>query len=155
MKIDRLVFVLCAIICCLCGICALDGCKKKEAFAPEERAAAAKLVPTKDSVQEEIYAFRGVVRQDYNNRRFAELEKRASELRSSNAVFGNGEWKLSEFYESFTCQPEEPENMWQLHGQIHRDWIAAFPQSITAAVAYADFFVSYAWHARAAVLPIQ
>jgi hypothetical protein len=38
--------------------------------------------------------------------------------------------------------------MWQLHDRIHREWISAFPQSITAPVAYADFFVSYAWHAR-------
>jgi len=38
--------------------------------------------------------------------------------------------------------------MWQLHDRIHQDWIAQFPLSITARVAYADFFTDYAWHAR-------
>jgi Domain of unknown function (DUF4034) len=38
--------------------------------------------------------------------------------------------------------------MWQLHETIHREWIAAFPQSITARVAYAQFMVAYAWQAR-------
>ena len=132
----------------LIAVCAFSGCKKKETFTAEEIAAAAKLKPTKDPVKEEIYAFRIAVRQDYNSRRFAELEKRATELRRSKAVFGNGSWKLSEFYDSFPCRSDEPESMWQLHDRIHRDWIAAFPQSVTARVAYADFFVSYAWHAR-------
>jgi hypothetical protein len=35
-----------------------------------------------------------------------------------------------------------------LHDRIHKNWIAAFPKSITAHVAYADYLVSYAWHAR-------
>lgn len=55
-----------------------------------------------------------------------------------------------QFYESFTCRDEEPERMWELHDQIHRQWVAAFPQSITARVAYADFLTSHAWHARGA-----
>jgi hypothetical protein len=38
--------------------------------------------------------------------------------------------------------------MWQLHDRIHQDWIAQFPTSITARVAYADFLREYAWHAR-------
>src|SRR5205814_10318239 len=38
--------------------------------------------------------------------------------------------------------------MWQVHDRIHQDWIAQFPTSITARVAYADFFTDYAWHAR-------
>ena len=130
------------------ALCGLVGCKKEEAFTPAEQAAAAKLKAVKDPVLEEIYAFRLEVRQDYNNRRFTELEKRAVELRRAKALFDNGSWKLMQFYESFTCRPEEPESMWQLHDQIHRDWITAFPQSVTARMAYADFLVSYAWHAR-------
>jgi len=38
--------------------------------------------------------------------------------------------------------------MWQLHDRIHQDWIAQFPTSITARIAYADFLREYAWHAR-------
>lgn len=135
-------------ICVLLGACALSGCKKKEALSGEDQAAAAKLKSVKDPIADEIYAFRQEVRQDYNNRRFDELEKRAVELRRDKALFGNGSWKLVQFYESFTCRPEEPESMWELHDQIHRDWITTFPQSITARVAYADFLMSHAWQAR-------
>ncbi len=38
--------------------------------------------------------------------------------------------------------------MWQVHDRIHQEWIAQFPASITARVAYADFLREYAWHAR-------
>jgi hypothetical protein len=123
----------------LIAICAMPGCRKG-GFTAAERAAAATLKPVKDPVAEEIYSLRGAIRQDYDNRRFQNLEKRAVELRRSKPLFGKGSWKLVQFYESFTCRSEEPENMSQLHDQIHRDWINAFPQSLTARVGYADFF---------------
>src|SRR5438874_7514545 len=125
----------------ICGL--LPGC-----WNAEEKAAIAKLKPTKDPVQEEIYAFRLKMRALYNNRRFAELEPVAAENRQTKAVFGNGSWRIAQFYESFACRREEPESMWQLHDRIHQDWIAQFPRSITARIAYADFFTDYAWHAR-------
>lgn len=126
----------------------LGADEKKEALIAAEQTAEPNLKEVKDPVLEEIFAFRMAVRQEYNRRRFAELEERAAELRQAKAVFDNGSWKLFEFYESLACRPDEPEGMWQLHDRIHRDWIAAFPQSVTARVAHADFFVSYAWQAR-------
>lgn len=124
--------------------------EKKEAtkYTAEEQAAAAKLKEVRDPIEDEIYAFRIKTRQAYNTRRFDELEKVATELRASQALFGNGSWKITEFYESLKCQGSEPEDMWELHDQIHRAWIAAHAQSLTARLAYADFLVSYAWHAR-------
>ena len=38
--------------------------------------------------------------------------------------------------------------MWELHEKIHADWEKAYPDSITARVATARFYVAYAWHAR-------
>jgi hypothetical protein len=137
----------CPLLFCLVAAAGLAA-GKKDPPTPEEQAEAAKLTEAKDPVLEEIFAFRKEVRLDYNSRRFAQLESRAAELRRGKAVFDNGSWKLQEFYESFTCRPEEPERRWQLHDQIHRDWINAFPQSITAKTAYADFFLAYAWQAR-------
>lgn len=128
------------LLLCICG---LPGC-----WNAEEKAAIAKLKPTKDPIQEEIYAFRVKTRQLYNNRRLAELEQAAAELRRAKPLFDNGSWKIAEFYESFGCRAEEPESMWQLHDRIHQEWVAQFPTSITARVAYADFFTDYAWHAR-------
>ena len=101
-----------------------------------------------DAVLKEIRAFRRETRQWYNTRRFDELEQRAAELRASKAVFGNGHWKIRRFYDSLKCADDEPESMWLLHKQIHEDWLAKKPDSITARVAFADFWVSYAWHAR-------
>ena len=127
---------------------ALSGCQKKTELSPADKAEVAKLTPAKDPIGEEIFAFRQQIRQDYNNRRFAELETRATELRHSKETFDNGSWKIAQFYDSFDCRDEEPEAMWQLHEKIHQEWIEQFPQSITARVASASFFENYAWHAR-------
>lgn len=113
-----------------------------------EKAEAAKLKAVKDPISEQIMAFRKETRLKYNDRNFEDLEKLAAELRTSKATFGNGSWKIFQFYTSFDCRAEEPEDMWQLHEQIHKDWIAAKPESVTARIAYADFLASYAWKAR-------
>ena len=125
------------------SICALVGCGYVE-----DKIAITRLKPTKDPVLEEIYAFRVKIRQLYNSRHFGELETTAAELRRTKSLFDNGSWKIAEFYDSFSCRSSEPESMWQLHDRIHQDWIAQFPMSITARIAYADFFTDYAWHAR-------
>ena len=101
-----------------------------------------------DAVLKEIRAFRRETRQWYNTRRFDDLEQRAAELRASKDVFGNGRWKIQRFYDSLECADDEPESMWLLHKQIHEEWLAKKPDSVTARVAFADFWVSYAWHAR-------
>jgi hypothetical protein len=93
------------LLLCICG---LPAC-----WNAEEKAAIAKLKPTKDPVQEEIYAFRLKMRALYNNRRFSELEPVAAEIRQTKPLFGNGSWKIAQFYESFACRHEEPESMWQ------------------------------------------
>jgi hypothetical protein len=114
----------------------------------DEKAAAQKLKAVRDPVLDEIYAYRKQIRLLYNNRRFDELEKEAADVRAAKSAFDNGSRKLVQFYDSLECSAKEPESMWQLHDQIHRDWIEKFPQSITARVAYAHFFTDYAWQAR-------
>ena len=137
----------------------LAGCKEKSASgsnagAPaehidaDEKVAAAKLKPAKDPIQEEIGASNLETRQAYNNRRFDDLEKKAAQLRAGKEVFGNGSWKIAQFYAALACNDAEPESMWQLHDRIHQEWIAAKPASISARVAYADFLTEYAWRAR-------
>ena len=78
-------------------VCAFSSCKKAETFTPEEIAAVAALTPTKDPVQEEIYAFRVAVRQNYNHRRFANLEERAAALRRARSLFGTAHGNLLSF----------------------------------------------------------
>src|SRR5437773_4206380 len=124
-------------------ICTLAGCGYIKV-----KIAIARLKPTKEAVLEKPSAFKVKIRQPYNSRRFGELETTAAELRRTKPLFDNGSWKIAEFYDSFSCRSSEPESMWQLHDRIHQDWIAQFPMSITARIAYADFFTDYAWHAR-------
>jgi len=97
---------------------------------------------------EEMTKFRNETRQLYNNRRFAELEALAEKIRSGKERFPDGRWKIQSFYDCFDCRDEEPESMWKLHEKIHREWEEKYPQSVTAQVAKAAFYVTYAWHAR-------
>ncbi|MEO5714088.1 MAG: DUF4034 domain-containing protein [Luteolibacter sp.] len=122
---------------------AATSCKREE-FSPEKAAFAA----GEDLVMKEEEAYRHETRQFYNTRNFDQLEARANEARTSKEKFGNGCWRLHHFYDSLDCREDEPESMWQLHEQIHQDWEKKFPDSITARIAHADFFTSYAWHAR-------
>lgn len=137
-----------AAACLLGAVVSILGCGPA-GNEPESRQAANPLrVIREDAVLKEIGAFRHETRSWYNTRRFDELEQRAAELRASKAVFGNGRWKIQRFYDSLECADDETESMWQLHEQIHQDWIAKKPASITARIAYADFLLSYAWYAR-------
>ena len=103
---------------------------------------------TKDKITTEILEFRLKTRALYNASKFDELEALADQLRAERARFGNGSWKIYQFYDALECRYEEPESMWQLHSRIHESWDAAKPRSITARVAHADFFTAYAWRAR-------
>jgi len=137
--------------------CWLTGCGKKEnentkapeAIAdPAQNAAAGKLRKVEDPCIKEINVARMKSRQAYNNSRFDELESLFKEARESKARFRDGSWKLAQTYESLACHSKEPESMWELHDKIHEAWVTAKPDSVAAKVAQADFFVSYAWHAR-------
>jgi hypothetical protein len=125
-----------------------DSDSPRENIDAGEKAIAAKLQPAKDPIEEEIYKAKLETRQAYNNRRFDELETKAAALRTSKETFGNGSWKIVQFYEALGCDDKEPESMWQLHDRIHQEWIAAKPASIAARVAYVDFLTDYAWRAR-------
>lgn len=100
------------------------------------------------SEAEELNKFYRETRSLYNNRKYAELEALANRIRSGKERLPSGSWKIVHFYTALDCRDEEPESMWQLHDEIHREWEEKFPQSITARVAYAKFMTAYAWQAR-------
>jgi hypothetical protein len=137
----------------LLGLACLAGLRGEAqplaSLAKEDgRSASPPIRFVKDPINEEVQTFRHDVRQLYNASKFGELEKIAKELLSGKAKFGNGSWKIVQFYDALECRPDEPESMWRLHDRIHRDWIAKYPESATARLAHADFLRSYAWHAR-------
>ncbi len=113
-----------------------------------EREAAAKLKAVMDPVQADIDAFSLVSRKMFDEKRFDELEKLAAELRADKSLFRDGSWKIRQFYISLERSDDEPDKAWKATGQIHQEWIKAKPASITAQVAYANFFVNYAWFVR-------
>src|SRR5574344_1214282 len=85
----------------------------------DAQSAAPRVRFVKDTVDEEIATFRHDVRQLYNNSRFDELEKIATELLAAKAKFANGWWKIVRYYDSLECRNAEPENRWRLHDRIH------------------------------------
>lgn len=140
-----------AFLCVVFAVVMFAGCDRLAKFTSGKSKPAANPPPVaegRDAPQQEIDAFERSTRQLFNNRQFAALEKLANDLRTTKALFGNGSWKLSQFYGALECRKEEPESMWQLHSKIYGEWKTAFPQSITARVAHALYFKSYAWKAR-------
>ena len=132
------------IVCALCA--ALTSCKPHVGSGAQSKPLTEEVAP--DAVQKALLDYRLATRLAYNNRRFDELDQNADQARASKEKFGNGSWKLWQFYDSLGCADSEPESMWQLHDRIHKDWIAGRPGSVTAQVARVGFLFEYAWHAR-------
>lgn len=140
----------------------LASCGKKHALAPSGTDSSAEDTSSISEVEvdpaqsftgpnaemEELMAFRQRTRSFYNNREFAKLERLATLLHEKKPRFRDGDWKIRHYYESMDCQKDEPESMWKLHAEIHKDWEAKFPKSPTAKIATAEFLITYAWHAR-------
>src|SRR5262249_42889906 len=97
-----------------------------------------------------IRVFSKQLRDAFQNRRFDELDAKAAALRLTKEVFGNGTWKITQFYDAIACRPTDPDALWQSHDRICQEWIATHPESITARMAHADFLISYAWRATTA-----
>ncbi len=131
---------------CTLGFAGCDRSGQGDGFLG--KSSEADLTEGGDTIYEEVAKFQHETRSFYNTRNFDELEKRAAELLESKAKFGNGGWMIDTFYHSLRCRKEEPESMWQLHSEIHKEWEKAKPHSMTARMAHADFLVEYAWHAR-------
>ncbi len=113
-----------------------------------EVAAAEKLKKAKDPVDEAIAKFQMDTRKLFNASKFEELEKLAAELRSTKALMEDGSWKLEHFYESLEIDSRDADSRWAQHEAMYKDWMAKFPQSVTAAGAHMGFLINYAWKAR-------
>jgi hypothetical protein len=139
----------CHIIPLVC-LMTLGGCGRQPSApsSPADFVDPSSLTVGGDKIYQEVQDYRSRIRNLYSNRNFDQLEKEADQARQTKARFGNGGWLLFSYYDSLGCRDSEPESMWQLHDQIHQDWIKAKPESITASVAYARFLLDYAWHAR-------
>ena len=75
------------------------------------------------------------------------LEKAANQWRDSKEAYGNGDWKLTAFYDGIAAIPIKPEESKKQFNNV-REWVKQMPDSITASIALAAMLKSYAWQAR-------
>lgn len=100
----------------------------------------------------DIHAFdhyRAAIGQLVQKEDFQQLECIADTIRSKKMRFAGGIWQLHIFYSGASgVEGHATEEDWK-DRQSHLDrWVAEKPQSITANVALAKFYVKYAWAAR-------
>lgn len=84
------------------------------------------------------------VRTLLHEQKFNELENMASIFRKEKTRFPDGGWKLYTFYNSF----HSAYYGWNEHLRNHDTWLKLYPNSITARVAAAALWSTYAWEAR-------
>lgn len=114
----------------------------------KERREAANLKVAVDPVEVEIGKFSAEIRKMFEERRFADLDAKAAELRAGQALFGDGSWKIRKFYAALELPDNANSAKWKADGAIHEEWLKAKPSAITAHVATAAYHVRHAWNAR-------
>jgi Domain of unknown function (DUF4034) len=93
--------------------------------------------------------FMANIRELFSEERFGALDCIADGARTTKARFASGGWKLNVFYLAIVePQGHATEEDWAAHLAILDRWVSARPKSITARVAMADAYSSYAWNAR-------
>jgi len=96
-----------------------------------------------------LQTYRGALRTLLEQENFDALDCIANEARSHKTRFSGGLWKLHAIYAAL----ERPDGHlteldWEQHLSRLDRWVAARPDSITARVALAGAYASYAWAAR-------
>ena len=93
--------------------------------------------------------YTAAIQQRFADEKLAELDCLADEARTSKARFASGGWMLNVFYLAIAePQGHATEEDWAAHLKTLNRWISKRPKSITARVALADAYISYAWNAR-------
>lgn len=115
-----------------------------------QRLAAADLKADEGPVSRDISKFTAEIRGAFDEGRYDELEKIADELRASQATFGNGSWKIFQFYSALNQDERAGDEQWTADWERFLKWAEQYPQSVTPRIALASFLNSYAWKARSA-----
>lgn len=113
-----------------------------------QRLAAAELKADEGPVSRDISKFKAEIRGTFDEGRYDELEKIAEELRASQATFGNGSWKIFQFYSALNQDDRAGDEQWNADWKGFLKWAEQYPQSVTPRIALANFLTSYAWKAR-------
>ncbi|MEY2427719.1 MAG: hypothetical protein QOJ40_604 [Verrucomicrobiota bacterium] len=150
---------------CLSALLIQVGCREKSSDravaqtngAPQasqsdsasQSAGVANLEIVSETEKKERDNFEERVRSLFSEGDFAQLEALAKGFRETKAKFRNGYWKLRAFYLAFGELPDNAtEANWrELIKQANR-WATTYPKSVTARIALAEIYQSYAWQAR-------
>jgi hypothetical protein len=79
---------------------------------------------------------------------YAKLDELASQYRSADEVWPDGNWKLVAVYDGLALSADEPDSVWLARQKVIQEWMQARPASITARVALARNLAGFAWKAR-------
>ncbi len=95
-------------------------------------------------------AYQSAIAQLLKQEKFADLDCVADAARARKTRFSGGTWKLVEIYSGLEKpRPGHPtEEDWKLHFELLQRWQDENPQSVTARIATAESYTSYAWDAR-------
>jgi len=97
---------------------------------------------------EEMDAIADQARALFQAKDFVKLDAYFQKLRNSKEQFANGSWKFRFAYCGICPAETASETDWEVHFAKLQEWTNAQPFSVSARVAMADAFVSYAWKAR-------
>jgi len=94
--------------------------------------------------------YRDAIAQILRQEKFADLDCLADAARSGKTRFPGGGWKLRNLYIGLEePRPGHPtQEDWQQHLELIERWTRTNPQSITAPIALAQSYISFAWDAR-------
>ena len=94
--------------------------------------------------------YRDAVAQLLKQQKFGDLDCLADAARTGKTRFPGGAWKLRNIYLGLDSpRPGHPtQEDWQQHLDLIEQWTDTNPRSITAPIALAESYVSYAWDAR-------
>jgi hypothetical protein len=112
-----------------------------KAFAP--------VVLTESDESKEQEAIKEKARKTLQAGDYDKLELMASGYRSAKDRYPDGRSKLTFFYDGLSELDEtNSDEVWTAHIKALDRWVTVHPDSITAPVALADAWISYAWKAR-------
>ena len=117
--------------------------------APRSVVTAKPAVPT--PARDEVSELTQTVAMQMWHKDYAGIDKLADSLRTSQARFHGGGWKLYTLYaqlETLNAGSNASDADWQERIQFFKEWMRARPQSITARVALANAYLAWAWEAR-------
>src|SRR5579884_356320 len=98
-----------------------------------------------------IEKYEAAIRQMLQQEKFQEIDRLASEARTSKALFPGGYWKVHTIYLAL-AKPQAglkaSEEEWTRHLALIEQWKQQYPNSITARIALAEAYNDYGWKAR-------